>query len=368
MDVLQVHKYYHPHVGGIESHVKTVAEGLAADGYGTSVLASTRRGRGGLFEIGGVDVRKASSVGEVLSVPLAPAFPVRLRRCSQDRDVVHFHLPDPLSVTAQSVAGRRDVGTVATYHSDIVRQSRALRVYAPVLRRFLASVDEIVVSSPRILEHSVFLAPHAEKCTVIPFGVDVERFRSPPESSGDIAEGRPTVLFVGRLVYYKGLDVLLEAVQDVDANLRIVGDGPLRGRLERYVATNGLSEDVTFLGRVSDTELRAAYFDADVFVLPSNEPSEAFGIAQLEAMAAGLPVVNTDLPTGVPWVSQDGVTGRTVPPGDADALAGALTELLGDPERRREYGRQARKRVQERFTEARMVADIEDVYERAADG
>jgi rhamnosyl/mannosyltransferase len=124
----------------------------------------------------------------------------------------------------------------------------------------------------------------------------------------------------------------------------------------------GVEDRVYFHGYIDDKKLREYYRSADLFVLPSVESSEAFGIVQLEAMAHGLPVINTDLPTGVPWVSRDRKTGLTVPPRDADALASAIQELLVDDELRESLGRNARQRVETKFTEARMLSQTLDVY------
>ncbi|MFC6988172.1 glycosyltransferase [Haloplanus sp. GCM10025708] len=196
-----------------------------------------------------------------------------------------------------------------------------------------------------MLEFSDVLDPHREKASVVPLSVDLDEYGPPADADaavdlpGDPA--RPVVLFVGRLTYYKGVEYLLDAMESVDATLLVVGDGARRADLEARAARLGLEDCAFFLGRVADETLHACYEAADVFALPSVEPSEAFGIVQLEAMAYGTPVVNTDLPTGVPWVSVDGETGLTVPPRDADALADALSSLLADPDRRRAYGRRA---------------------------
>jgi rhamnosyl/mannosyltransferase len=144
------------------------------------------------------------------------------------------------------------------------------------------------------------------------------------------------------LVYYKGVDVLLDAFRKVrGCELFICGTGPLEEELKAKAA----DLPVHFLGRLTDEELKSAFADCDVFVLPSVENSEAFGIVQQEAMVYGKPVINTSIPTGVPYVSIHGETGLTVPPRDVDALAQAITTLAKDVPLRRKYGVNARKRV-----------------------
>ncbi len=260
-----------------------------------------------------------------------------------------------------------------TYHSDIVRQERLLALYRPLLRHVLERVDLIVASSPDMVEHSDFLRPMAEKCRVVPFGIDVERFSgSPALTTGAAglraAHSRPVVLFVGRLIYYKGVDVLLRAMAHVEADLVLVGRGPLESDLRALAARLGIAGRVSFVPFLDAPRLAAWYHAADVFCLPSVARSEAFGLVQLEAQAAGTPVVSTRLTTGVPFVNQDGVTGLTVPPGDADALAAALNRLLEDEALRLRLGTQGRDRVRREFTIGRMVERTVAVYEEAVKG
>jgi rhamnosyl/mannosyltransferase len=369
MRVLQVNKFYHPTVGGIEQVVRTLAEGLRDRGHATRVLAATERGRGRRERVADVPVTRVTSLGTALSVPLAPTFPLRLRSLAREADIVHYHLPNPLAVVGHLSAVPDATPTVVTYHSDIVRQSRALALYRPLLERCLADVDRIVTTSPRLRDNSRFLAPHRENCEVVPLSVPPGSADSggsidsgdPVDPGVDLPDDRPVVLTVGRLTYYKGVEYLVDAMAGVDATLVVVGDGDRRAALERQAADLGV--DARFLGAVDDATLATCYERADVFVLPSVEPSEAFGIVQLEAMAHGLPVVNTDLPTGVPWVSRGGETGLTVPPRDADALAAAVERLCADPDLRARLGANGRERVRTRFSRERLLDDTLAVYE-----
>jgi len=366
-DVLQVSKYYYPEVGGIEQVVRTLAEGLNGSNRRMRVLAAAASGFGASAAIHGVRTRKVASAGEIASTPMAPSFPARLAAAGRGADVVHYHLPNPLAVVSHLLAGPDDARIVATYHSDIVKQARALRYYRPLLHRFLDAVDRLIVTSPTLLENSEHLGPYAEKASVVPLSIDLEEYGQHADSAYDlpIDPTKPTLLFVGRLSYYKGVEYLIDAMADLDyqANLLVVGDGERRATLERRVREHGLAGDVSLLGKVSDRKLKYCYQLADVFVLPSVAPSEAFGIVQLEAMAYGTPVVNTDLPTGVPWVSVDGETGLTVPPRDASALAGALTRLLENPSLRATYGENARERVERRFTHECRLDHVASLYD-----
>jgi len=364
IDVLHVGKYYYPMVGGIEQVVKTIAEGLNGHGFSTRVLAAVPRGSGDRTTINGVSVQKAASIGEVSSVPIAPFFPVHLANAGRTADVLHFHLPNPLAVVAHLALGPNDPRIVVTYHSDIIKQERTLKYYQGILRRFLEHADRIIVTSPPLLHHSTHLEPFRKKCTVVPLSIDLEEFGTAPETEYELPTDptRPTLLFVGRLSYYKGVEYLIDAMREIEADLLIVGDGGRREALERRTREYGMDDRINFLGKVTDDLLKYCYEIATLFVLPSIESSEAFGIVQLEAMAFGTPVINTALSTGVPWVSKDEETGITVPPKNAPALAAAIRRLLNDPGRRKKYGENARARVERRFDRTVMLKETASVY------
>jgi len=222
-----------------------------------------------------------------------------------------------------------------------------------------------------MITNSEVLAPYADKCRVIPFGIETERFEPTVATLGRAAElraahARPIVLFVGRLIYYKGVEVLVRAMRDVDADLVMIGRGPLEPELRALASSLGIEDRMFFVPPVDDAELAAWYRAAAVFCLPSVARSEAYGLVQLEAHVSGTPVVSTDLPTGVPWVNRDGETGRVVAPGDDAALAAALTGLLADAPLRERMGAFARERALSEFTVARMVERTLAVYDEVS--
>jgi rhamnosyl/mannosyltransferase len=364
MKILHCFKYYHPSSGGIEHAVKTTAEELTRRGEAVKVCASVNKGRGKHFEHNDVEVIKSGSLGSVLSVPLSPAFPLRFNHLQRWADIVHFHLPDPLSTTAALLSQPDDVSTIVTYHSDIVRQSRALAVYHPVRDRLLDRADKILVTSPQLLKNATALDSYQDKCEIVPLGINIERYDSCGSTNirmpGD--KNRPTLLFTGRLVYYKGLKYLLEAMVGINADVWIAGKGPLRESLVQRASELGISDRIHLLGYVSEERLHYCYENADIFVFPSTARSEAFGVAQLEAMAYHLPVINTNLPTGVPWVSRDGETGLTVQPGDSTELRRAIKTLIQDPELAERLGAAARKRVEKQFTVEQFIERTHNVY------
>ena len=202
---------------------------------------------------------------------------------------------------------------------------------------------------------------------IVPYGIDPAAYENRPHQTPlqDRLHDKSAkkILFTGRLVYYKGADVLLEAFAKVKSNaeLFLAGTGVLEPELKAAAAALGIEKRVHFLGRRMTPELRDMFADCDIFVLPSVANSEAFGIVQLEAMFYGKPVINTALPTGVPLVSLHGETGLTVPPSDADALAAAMDRLLSDDALREQYGKAARERVLKEFLLDTVMKKTRDV-------
>jgi rhamnosyl/mannosyltransferase len=254
----------------------------------------------------------------------------------------------------------RDRPYVVTYHSDVVRQARILQLYKPLLRRFLRGASRILPTSENYVKRSPYLRAFAEKCTVVPLSVDADRFHhaKPLIEPATV----PTLLFVGRHRYYKGVDDLLRALVDLPARLLIGGDGPMRGIWERLAADLQIDNRVRFLGNIEEEALPGLYASADIFVLPANSRAEAFGKVLLEAMAASLPCVTTELGTGTSFVVQHGRSGLVVAPGQPAALAEAIGRLLVDAELRREFGQCGRERVVREFTTETMTARVEAVY------
>lgn len=372
MRVTFINKYYWPpHLGGVEHHLSMLASALAkrADMDVSAIVAN--EGRETLREeVAGVHVTRMGRTFAYASTPVAFGMSAEIRAAASGdgrSDLFHLMFPYPWGESAWLAAGSRRPA-VLTYHSDIVRQRLLGAAYRPLLRRVLSRVDRIIVGSPPMLERSETLAPFADKCRVVPFGIATERFDPAPETLARAAalragHTRPVVLFVGRLIYYKGVDVLVRAMAGIDADLVLIGRGPLEAELRSLAQAQGVADRTTFLSPVEDAELAAWYRAADVLCLPSVARSEAYGLVQLEAHASGTPVVCTDLPTGVPWVNVDGETGLVVPVGDAEALGSALSRLLSDDALRARMGAHARERAVAEFGVERMVERTLAVYD-----
>jgi glycosyltransferase involved in cell wall biosynthesis len=270
-----------------------------------------------------------------------------------------------MAVMAYLASGHRG-RLVVTYHSDTVRQRVLGAMFEPFLHQALRRSAAIIATSPDYRETSPVLARYRDRCHVIPYGIALNEFESaPPAQVSAIRQkyGERLILSVGRLVYYKGFEYLIQAMAKVEGKLIIVGDGPLREKLEQLSRTLGLGEKVIFAGEIQNQNVVPYYHAAALFALASVARSEAFGIVQIEAMAAGIPVVNTGLDSGVPFVSLHEKTGLTVKPADSDALAAAINRLLNESNLRRSLGQAARVRAREEFSLDRMTSRTLSVYE-----
>jgi glycosyltransferase involved in cell wall biosynthesis len=369
MRIVHVYKDYFPPVrGGIEQTIERMARAQVAAGHAVTVLCSAHGGRRTVDEVvDGVRVVRVAEWGRALSAPFCPAMPWHLARL--EADLYHLHFPNPTGEVSFLLA-RPHGALVVSYYSDVVRQAAALPLYGPVIDALLRRADLVLATSAPHVESSAFLRRHRDKCRVVTLGIDLAPFEGleAHRAAGAALRARygtPLVLFVGRLRYYKGLDVLLEAMTRVKGTLVIVGEGPEGHALRDQHRRLGLGAKVVFAGDVDESGLLDHLAAADVGVLPSTLPSEVFGLAMVEMMACGLPVVCTELGTGTSFVNQDGETGLVVPPDNPSALAAALDRLLADPTLRQRMGEAARRRVREHFSTAAMMLGIEAAYTEA---
>lgn len=370
MRVLQVSKFYPPVLGGIESVAWELTEGLNRAGVPTDVLCSYHRALGVRQQTtGGYGVCRAGTLGQMLSTSIAPAMPLHLARLARQRDVVHLHMPDPMAAAAFWLARPR-CRLVVHWHSDVVRQRLALKAYEPLQEWLLARADAVIATSPPYAEASEPLRRWRDKVVVVPIGISDNRSDVCSRRAADLRRrfgDRRLVFALGRMTYYKGFDVLIEAASALpeDCAVLIGGDGELLEVYESQVARLGLGHKVHLLGRILDHELASHFEACDIFCMPSTVRAEAYGVAILEAMVMGKPIVATDLTgSGVPWVNRHRETGLNVPARNARALSSALNDLLGDEPLRRRFGHAARSRYRDHFGADRMTALTLDLYRR----
>ena len=363
LNILHLYKDYHPILGGIENHIKTLAELEAGLGHHVTVVVTNpssplRAGPTHLPSretLNGVHLVRTWRLATVASTPLTGGFLTELPRLNPD--ITHLHFPYPVGEVSQLLAGKRPY--IITYHSDVVRQQNILRFYRPLMRRVLHGAARILPTSDRYLASSPILKEFAGKCAIVPLCVDPEPFANPTPL---IPPALPTLIFVGRHRYYKGLDTLIRAMPRLNARLLVGGDGPMRGTWQSLSEELGVADRVQFLGEISDPDLPRFFASGDVFVLPANSRAEAFGKVLLEAMATGLPCVTTELGTGTSFVVQDGVTGFVVAPENPNVLGEAIGRLLGDVNLRKQMGEAGRARVLAEFTPEKLLERTQKIY------
>jgi len=440
MKILQISKLYFPWIGGVETVVQQIAEGLDnKNDLKMEVLCCLDKGERKTEEINKVKVWRASSLGIFWGMPVSFDFFWLFKKLKDKYDVIDFHHPFPLGDLVIFLFRSKTKLTVH-YHSDIVRQKILEIFFKPLIFNTLKRAEKIIVSNPNLIKNSPYLRKFKEKCVVIPFGIDLKKFekidfnniqkrergeaersvieetkslrerergesersvveetkslrerergeserniveemkslreRERGESERNIVEEMKSlreikekykdfVLFVGRLNYYKGVQYLVEAMKEIDANLVIIGQGAEKSNLELKIKEFSLENKVFFLPPQGEKELINFYQAAKIFVLPSIFKSEAFGIVLIEAMACGKPIISTELGTGTSWVNVDEETGFVVQPKDSGALVKAINKILENKNLEQKFSENAKKRAEQKFSLERMLEETEKVY------
>ncbi len=354
--------YIYPEAGGVAQHVRHLYENLRLSGHDVRIITAShgpqRSSEGDILRIGvGFSMPLNGSIG---TLTFSPRYVGQVRDLlARERfDILHLHEPFVPFLSLFLLRESRSVN-IATFHA-YAGFSPSYEIGSRVMKDHAAKLHGRIAVSAAARHFIDRFFPGDYK--VIPNGVDIPRF----EGAVPIArwqDGTPNVLFVGRHEPRKGLLDLLKAHRILrksgyDERLLVVGSGPQEREARRYVATRGL-QAVEFLGRVSDAEKAQLFRTADIYVAPATG-RESFGIVLLEAMAAGAPIVASDI-HGYKGVVRRGREGLLVPPRDPDELAAAIARLLDDPDLRREMGSAGRARA-EAFSWPSVTAKVEDYY------
>lgn len=365
--IVHIARAYPPAVGGVERVVEFLADTARSGGHDVTIICAVEKGQPARSTTRtGVVVERLPAWFYVGVMPISPGLPRAISKILATADIVHFHEPYPLA-TLWLVLLPRPRRLVITWHADIYRQ-KYLKPYAEWLQHRLASrADAIFCTTQRMASTSPFLQRHLTQVKIMPFMIDMAPFdalRDDPERHEETRRrwGGRYILGFGRLVEYKGFGVLIDALAGTDMRAVIVGKGWLEADLKQQARERGVADQVVFAGAVDDETARDLYFACEFFAFPSIH-NEGFGIVQLEAMAAGRPVINTWLPTSVPDVSLDGVTGLTVPPYDVGALRAAMLRLWTNTELRERLATAALARVREHFESKRVASRVLSVYD-----
>lgn len=370
MRIIHVYKDFDPPVhGGMERHIALMCR-FQRQWAEVEALVCARGVFTRVTERDGTRVTEAGEWGRFQSAPISPLFPWYMRRARAD--VLVVHVPNPTAEIGYLLA-RPPGRLVVRYHSDVVRQASAMKIYGPVQVTFLHKADIIIPTSLPYVETSATLQAalrtwpepeRARRMRVVPLGILTEEFARADDARVAALRARyggGYVLFSGRQRYYKGLEYLVRAAGSIRAPVVVAGDGPERSRMESLAHETGVA--VHFPGALSQSELIDHLHGCEVFAFPSVERSEAFGMSILEAHACGKPVVATRLGTGTEFANLEGETGLNVPPRDSEALAAAINTLLADDTMRLAMGERARERVRREFHAERAARDEFTLYQ-----
>ncbi len=369
-NILHFGKYYFPDAGGIESVTVSLAKGAARAGHTVSVVCFEKSPASNKEDIDGVQIIRAPIAKLLASQPLGFKYFLLCLLAARKAEIVHLHAPNMLgALCALFIPSRTRL--LVHWHSDVLNKGILGKILRPLESALLRRANSIVATSQVYADASETLAQFKDKITVVPIGVPDAKHEGsdaelPPALELQICN-KKIVLAVGRLVPYKGFDVLIQAAQKLvkDSVVVIVGSGPLQQELQEAIVQDEVEDRVVLAGRLSDAALHALFKRATIYCLPSTYRAEAFGVVLVEAMTYGLPIVATDIPgSGVPWVNQHGFCGLNVPLGDANALADACNQILRSEELRSQLSKGARQRFLAEFTEEVSVKRVMTIYDK----
>lgn len=367
MKILHLTKFYPPYRGGIETVTFNIVEGLFQQGVDVDILCSNSYRNTSIEHNRGYKIIRAASFGKLFSTSISPQLLYYFKKLVSSYDIVHVHFPDPLAAVALYFCLPRKTKLVIHWHSDIIKQKTLLSFFYPLQRWCLNRSDMILGTSSEYIKHSRDLIDYQRKCRVVPIGIlddisfDVELLNY----LKNIYQSQKIIFSLGRLVYYKGFQYLIEAAKFLRPGYKILigGDGELREKLQKLLLDYGVEEKVVLLGRLSDVEVKTYMKFCDVFCLPSIEKSEAFGVVQLEAFSMAKPIIATNIVgSGVSWVNKHEMTGYNVPIKDSKSIALSITKIIENQVEYERMANNALSRFKKHFTAERMVKQVLNCY------
>ena len=365
---------FYPFTGGVEVFSYELTRRLAKMGYDIQVLTTDFESRPGSDIIEGIKVQRYRILFFAFRTPVIPHIPLKI--LFRKFDLIHVISTYPTFTDIALLTGKAlNKPVVVTHQLDGGAEGWLGRAITKFYHRTVASplihlADRVVSTSHSYASTSPILSPILDRVKVIPNAVDETIFHPSVDGSRVAAEygleNSRNLLFVGRLVPYKGIEYLLSALKILhnefaDIHLLIVGDGELKEKLTHQADKLGITRQVNFVGHIPNSRLPAFYVNSELAVLPSISRLEAFGITLIEAMACGKPVVASSIP-GVKEVVHEGATGFLVPPKDPTALARAISRIIRKKNLAEKMGRRARKRVEEKYTWKRVASSYDRLY------
>lgn len=366
ISVLQIGRYFPPHIGGTENVMRDLTEGLNKEGIKCDVLCCNDTNKYEETELPGYKVMRTKTNWKVGSIAISFQQIMKLKSIWRNYDIIHLHHPAPMATLAVLLINP-SCKVVVYWHSDIVRQKILLLFFKPFQNLLLKLSSAVVATNPKYITGSNALQKYPLKTTYIPIGISPLTPLGPADLAllkSKYAE-KKIIFSLGRLVEYKGFKYLVDAATHLppDYLILIGGEGRLRPALQKQIAENSLEDKVKLLGKLSDNELAGYYNICDLFCLPSISKNEAFGLVLAEAMSFSKPIVATNIPgSGVPWVNEHEVTGLNVEVENAVELANSIKMILSNPALARKYGEAAFRRYSDIFKKESMTNSFIKLY------
>ena len=357
--ITHIARFAHPHIGGIEAVINQINESLPDEEFEKEVFCCSNNEKSSVEN--GVKYTRCKYLFDFAANSISPQLFFKMMFLKTD--IIHFHMPVIQNVVIWFILYHlgllRYKKMIVTYHGSLVGYEKYMKPFWGLYKYFYKKADKIHVLSPNVIESDSILTPHKNKCEIIPYGIDtnIELYEDEVQKIKENYPNKKIILCCGRFVELKGFQYVIEAMKDIEnAVLLIMGDGSLMNSFKSYIEEYDLKNKIILLGAISDKKQKEIYYQAcDIFVLSSIK--ESFGIVQLEAMKYGKPIINTNLGTGVNYVSLHGETGLTVEPCNTKELTKAIIKLA-DKELRNKLCQNARKRVEELFD----IEKIKDKY------
>ena len=351
-------------MGGVEQVIDQLCRGTKQYNIDSSVLALTNSSVFRPYsEYNGYKLHLVKSDLKIAATDFSLSAFHKFSQLAKQVDIIHYHFPWPF-MDLVHFATRIKKPTLITYHSDIVRQKNLMVLYKPLMNAFLNDVDRIIVTSPNYLESSEVLKKFENKTTIIPIGIAKSSYPLPNLERISYWKNlfrSDFFLFIGVLRYYKGIHVLLEASVDTEIPVVIVGNGPLREKLECEAKRLGL-KNVYFVGAIPDEDKVALLYLCFGIVFPSHLRSEAFGISLLEGAMYGKPMISCEIGTGTSFINKNNITGLVIPPDNSVALKNAMFELWSNPLSAKQLGMNAEEHFNRNFTSDEMNENYSKIY------
>jgi len=366
MKIMFVAPYFYPKAGGLENYVYNIARELAKKDK-IIVITSGKEYIEEEFE--NIKVYRLPTMFYLSHTPVNPFWLFKLKKLikKENPDVINAHLPVPF--IADLITFLSPEKTIITYHNDLIKNGWLNYVcklyYSLIGNRTLGKAKKIIATSDHYVNESPYLKKFKDKISIISPGVDLEKYNTNVEK-GYFNSEKKKILFVGQLDKshaHKGLEYLLEAVKllkEKNVHLFVIGNGDNIDNYKKKVSELEL-DNVTFLGFVSHEDLPKPFRDADVFVLPTYNSAEGFGMVLAEANACGTPVVGSNI-GGIPVVIDEKYNGLLVPPRDSEKLAEAIQLILNDEKLAKRLGENGVKKAQEKWDWKNLAKKTREVF------